>query len=74
MNKRNNVLKAAILSLTIFNVGCATYPLEDFADIMTEEEKDKYLCKRVFASYEEYLEHQKKGYCSSESGYHGFKR
>jgi len=53
-----------VLAMSVF-VGCASSPLEDFADIMTPYEKDKLLCKRVFNSKEEQEAHNKKGYCLS---------
>ncbi len=57
------IKKCIIVLSIILNFGCANHPLEYYEDIMTEEEKDKYLCKRIFSTKEEYKEHLKKGFC-----------
>jgi len=35
-------MKFLFLFITLLMAGCATYPLEDFVDIMTEEEKERF--------------------------------
>ena len=62
-----NKLKSLVIVLaSVMIFGCASAPLEEFSDIMTEEEKDRLLCKRVFKDKKELEEHLKKGYCISK--------